>query len=86
MSQCLRVDDTVFENFLHSCSTETSAIQRVASVSFVTETPLSALCGSRKRKNIQVLSNNCGVCSEKHLSCRKKGTNKTHELHTSSFK
>lgn len=40
MSQCLRVDDTVFENFLHSCSTETSAIQRVASVSFVTETPL----------------------------------------------
>lgn len=47
---------------------------------------LSALCGSRKRKNIQVLSNNCGVCSEKHLSCRKKGTNKTHELHTSSFK
>lgn len=47
---------------------------------------LGAFSAAAQRKTIEVLSNSCGGCSEKQLRCRKKGTNKTHELHNSSFK
>lgn len=75
----------MFENFLHLYLTKTSA-ELLLVVLCQRHLYLGAFSAAAQRKNIQVLSNSYGMCSEKQLSCRKKGNNKTHELHNISFK